>query len=447
MNIKVVGKGVVSLLTKRFMGPFWFRRKWLAKTQWFSADQLRDLQLDLLKQLISHVYDSVPYYRSFMKKEKMVTGDICSLEDIQKFPIMSKEDVHKAGRELVSTKFRKFLLHTAYTGGTTGPRLPLWRDFGSIGNEHAFVRRQFDWAGIGIRDRCAYMTWRTVTSPNTMNKEPYVYDPLMRELILSTFHLSADMADIYVDAMERYKVKALLAYPSAALVLARELLIKGRRLPLRSVLTTSETLGPIEKEQICQAFQCPVYDFYGSAERVCYINTCEKLFYHIVPEYGLTELIPAAAPNEGCCRIIATGFWSLAMPLIRYDTGDMVIPAYQPCECGRAFEVVERIVGRENKSIITASGRNIGLTAMARLLKNVLLRTNKLPICQSQVLLEDSGAVCFEYVPSKDFKQEDLNILNEILQQELPEDLQMKINSVEKITRTISGKAISLAKG
>jgi phenylacetate-CoA ligase len=381
-----------------------------------------------------------------MDQRGITVRNITSLEDIKRFPILTKKDVRRAGNSLVSQKYNKWFLHTAYTGGTTAVRLPLKRNPVSIGNEHAFVRRQFDWAGITMRNHCAYMTWRTVAKPNENSGKYYAYEPLTKELILSTFHLSENVAKTYVEAMLKYHVKALVAYPSAAFVLAKAILSADSFLPLASVLTTSETLGENEKAIISKAFQCPVYDFYGSAERLCYIHTCEKLCYHIIPEYGLTELLPAEACNDDCRRIIATGFWNTAMPLIRYDTADLLKTGDQPCQCGRAFPTVKKIIGCDSGFITTSSGRTIGQTAMARLFKNALLCINKLAVLQSQFMFEENGSVCFEYVPYNRFGSKDRDRLTEIIRQELPYDLEIKIRTTSRLTRTSAGKSVSLVK-
>lgn len=446
MNLRIVSHGAIHLVAKRLSVPFWIRRRQLKKSQWFSASQLEQMQLKFLKRLIHHCYNTVPYYRMTMDELGITVESIRTLEDIKQFPVMTKNDILQAGGSLVSTKYPKCLLHTAYTGGTTGPRLPLKRNLLSVGHEHAFVRRQFDWCGIGMGDCCAYMTWRSVTNPNDNSSKFYAYDPFLKELVLSTFHLSKKTAKVYIGMMRKYGVKALIAYPSAAFVLAKSVLDSGRFLPLHGVLTTSETIGTNEKSVISQAFDCPVCDFYGSAERVCYIHTCEYGCYHLIPEYGLTELIRSDSPNDDCFRLISTGFWNMAMPLIRYDTRDMVKPSDRVCQCGRVFPVIEEIVGRENKSITSASGRTMGLTVIGRLFKNVLLRTTSLPIFQSQFILEEDGSVCFEFIGRDSFSLKDANTLKQLLAKELPSDLEVRVREGSQTT-TSSGKSISLVKG
>jgi phenylacetate-CoA ligase len=443
-DITATLNGARACLLKRHVGPFRRRRQWLAKTQWLNAEQLNKLQLDLLRRIVTHSYETVPYYREMMTKLGFRPGDIQSLEDVQRFPILRKSDVKAAGEKLFSRKFSKMFVRTAYTGGTTGERLMLKRDLRSIGNEHAFVRRQFDWAGIDLVDRCAYMMARVIAPTSRKVERPYAYDAAMRELTLSVFHLSKDTIPIYAKAVMDYEIKALVAHPSAAYILAKGCLDKGIRISLKGVLTTAETLDSAKKETISKAFGCKVYDFYGSGERVCYIHTCERGSYHIIPEYGLTELLPAGAPNKDCYKIIATGFWNMAMPLIRYDTGDLVQPSSNTCQCGRAFPTVKRIVGRESSILTTHSGITLGASTLEAIMENVLFAMQKMPVLEGQVIQESRDIMTLEYVPLRGFCQKDADTLKLLVEENFPEDFKVNVRPVEKISRTVSGKALSL---
>jgi phenylacetate-CoA ligase len=443
-DIKANWKGYYTRVLKRHIGPFARRRQWLSKTQFMSAEQLQQIQLNLLQKVVEHAYETVPFYRDYMKSRGFGPQAIQSLSDIKLFPVITKKDLKEAGDAFVSTKFQDRFMRTVHTGGTTGTPLPLRRDLRSIQHEHCFVRRQFDWAGVEMTDRCALMTWRRVAAPNEHDRLT-LYDAGMRELHLSTIHLSEEVIVPYVQAMRRYKVRALQAYPSAAYFVAKGMLARGIRLPLKAVLTTSETLDPAKKEVIEQAFECKVFDYYGSAERVCYIHMCEKGSYHIVPEYGLTELVVADPPNDECCKIVATGFWNMAMPLIRYDIGDLVVPRSGVCDCGRCFPMVERIIGREGTYIRTPSGRVLGAMAIEYILARVLYAMYKMPILEGQIVQEREDLVTLEYVALDAFTPDDGAKLLTLLRQEIPSEMQVRLRQIDKMKQTSSGKYLSFA--
>jgi phenylacetate-CoA ligase len=438
MNCKVIAKGATSLLVRRFAGPFWLRRRELARTQWWSQEDLEVLQLRLLRRLILHSYNTVPYYRKLMDGLSIKAEDIRKLDDIGRFPLLTKKDVLHAGESIVSTRYPRWLLTRAFTGGTTGTPLTLRRNLFSIGNEHAFVRRQWDWAGVRLIDKCAYLTGRLIARPDQKEGSLHAYDPIMRELILSTYHLSRETARQYAGIIKSYGVKAIVGYPSAVCLLARTCLDSNIVLRVPAVLTSSEVLTEPMRKTICQAFQCQVFDFYGSAERVCYIQTCDHGSYHIIPEYGFTELVPVADSDGSEFRVVATGFWNRAMPLIRYDTGDVVIKSENGCSCGRAFPVIRSIRGRQSDTISTRSGRQFGAAILTHLLYGVS------HIAESQIVQDSLDCITIRYVPTDRFSGKDLEDYKDLIAKHLPSELAVTFERTEAIEKTASGKIKSV---
>ncbi len=437
MSVKVIASGLATLFTKRFAGPFWMRRRWLHKTQWLGSTQLEEIQLRLLKRLVNHCYDTVPHYRQFMDERGIGANDINSLEDIKLFPILTKKETLELSESIVSTKYPRWFIRTTHTSGTTGTPLKLKRSLFSIGDEHAFVRRQWDWAGIGFNDRCAYLKGQVIGESDSKSKRLYAYDPIMKELHLSTYNLSIKRAEDYAEILRRYKVKAIVGYPSAVNIFARGCLDSGIELKLRSALLTSEIVTKSTRDMIAKAFDCKVYDFYGAAERVSYIHTCEHGSYHIVPEYGVTETIPVGNDDKQRCKIIATGFWNLAMPLIRYDTEDIVVLSDKKCPCGRAFRVVQSIDGREGDVIRTPSGVELGVCIVAYI---VYVSCGTEGIVESQIIQDAPDHITIEYVPDKGLSSELLSEWNKNLAKHLPDDLKFTVKKVDAVQRTDSGK-------
>lgn len=435
MNRKAIVKGAAYLIVKRFLGPFWMRRGWLKKTQWLSATKLKEIQLRLLRKMVGHCYNTVPYYRQLMDERGISVDSVKTLEDIKQFPVLTKKDVLQAGKSIVSTKYPRWLMRTARTGGTTGTPMEVCRSLFSIGDEHAFVRRQWDWAGIGFSDRCAWIiAGRRIAEAQT-NSNLYVYDPFMKELTLSAFHLLPETARTYIEAMGRYEVKAIVGISSAVYFLAKVSADSGVKVKLKAALTTSETLTEKMRDTISKAFECKVFDFYGAAERVCYLHTCERGSYHVVPEYGLTELVPLDGADKGLCKIVATGFWNRGMPLIRYDTGDIVVKSDNTCQCGRAFQVVKSISGRHSDVIRTPSGREYGPTLLASLVKTA---DN---ILESQIIQDASDHICVLYVPSEKFSRKDLYGFEKQLRHYLASELTVDLKRVDAVSKTADGKA------
>jgi phenylacetate-CoA ligase len=153
------------------------------------------------------------------------------------------------------------------------------------------------------------------------------------------------------------------AYPSSIEPLARFVLERGiRSIRPRAIITSSETLSPEVRAIVSEAFEAPVFDHYGAAEMAAFITQCQHGSYHPNPEFGIVEILqddrPVLPGETG--EIVATGFINPVMPLIRYRTGDLAVVSDRACACGRAFGVIDRIVGRLDDVVVTPEGRRIG---------------------------------------------------------------------------------------
>jgi len=81
--------------------------KWLEKTQWWKPSEIKELQNRKLRALIRHAYENVPYYHKLFRKLNLKPDDIKREEDLQKLPILRKEDIRKNLSELLARDFKR----------------------------------------------------------------------------------------------------------------------------------------------------------------------------------------------------------------------------------------------------------------------------------------------------------------------------------------------------
>jgi phenylacetate-coenzyme A ligase PaaK-like adenylate-forming protein len=69
---------------------FWY---WLQlhNSQWLPIQELEKIQLKKLKKILAYSYEKVPFYRKYYDQHGVHPNDLKSLEDIRKFPIITKE--------------------------------------------------------------------------------------------------------------------------------------------------------------------------------------------------------------------------------------------------------------------------------------------------------------------------------------------------------------------
>jgi phenylacetate-CoA ligase len=267
-------------------------------------------------------------------------------------------------------KYRVSMLrahHAERTSGSTGTPLVVWWSATATRGWYALVEARLrGWHGISRHDRWAILGGRLVAAPQRRKPPFWVWNAPMHQLYLSSYHLSRDTVGDYLEALEAYQVRSVLAYPSAVAALARLALDAGLTGPkLEVVLTNAEPLSALQRSQITAVFGCPVRDSYGLAELVAAGSECEAGAMHLWPEVGLVEILDEAGqpvtPGQ-VGRLVATGLLNDAMALVRYDTGDLAAldPDPRPCACGRTLPRLLALEGRRDAVIVTPDGRHIG---------------------------------------------------------------------------------------
>lgn len=330
----------------------------LRHAQWHSHDEIERQQLLQMRIAVEAARDAVPFYRNRLPEDP-----IQSREEFANIPILTKADVRRARREMVHRTFSMKRPLVIHTGGTTGSPMSVYCDRAALRRNYAFFSRFREWIGIGASARVATFAGRTIVPPGQAKPPYWRHNFAGRTLLFSSYHVSPATIPAYVTALARFAPEMIDSYPSSIVPIARYMLDRGiTAVRPTAVVTSSETLTAKSRQIIEAAFGCPVFDYYGAAEMAAFVTQCRAGSYHVNPEYGFVEIVrdgrPARPGEAG--EIIATGFVNPSMPFIRYATGDIAVQGHAGCACGRAFPVLERIVGRIDDVLVSPDGRHIG---------------------------------------------------------------------------------------
>jgi phenylacetate-CoA ligase len=272
-------------------------------------------------------------------------------------PLIDKAAVRAAPARFVRPRrWGSLLRATIRTSGTSGTPLAITQSLSCVIREEAFVYRQLRWIGYRHGQRRAWLRGDIVCPAQPKQPVYWCRDWAGNMLLLSSYHLMESTIGAYIDALERFDPVVLHAYPSSVAALAAWLNARGRRYrgaALRGVMTSSETLMPDVRAAVRAAFGVPVFDWYGQAERVAAIGTCEQGRYHLLSDYSVAEVLESG-------ELVGTSLNNSAMHLARYRTGDTVKLGGAACPCGRVFPVVDAVAGRQEDVIVLPDGRRIG---------------------------------------------------------------------------------------
>jgi len=331
---------------------------------------------------------------------------------------------------------RGHMLHE-HTSGTTGKPLDLWRSRDAVRALYALsVARARGWYGVSRRDRWAMVGGQLVTPVEQRRPPFWVWNMALRQLYMSSYHLSPAFIPSYLDALARHGVTYLFGYTSSLYALAQEALRLGRRdLKMAVAITNAEPVFDNQREAIAEAFQCPVRETYGMSEMAVAACECQAGKLHLWPEVGLLEVLEGDRPvsNGTTGDLVCTGLLNMDMPLIRYRVGDRGALAAEnaPCPCGRTLPRLAMIEGRVDDVLYTRDGRRIG-----RL--DPIFKAN-LPLREAQVVQETLDRIRVRYVPAPGFTPGAGHAIVEGIRARMG-TVDVILEEVAEIPRTANGK-------
>jgi len=321
------------------------------------------------------------------------------------------------------------------TSGTSGAPLEVFRSLDSVVWEEAFQMQAWAWAGFRLGEPQAVLRGDTII-PLAQARPPFwLWDGAGRQLFVSSRHLSPATAGAMLDAIAAAGVTMLRAYPSTGYELARlaERLSHGLR--LRAVVTGSEPLFPVQREQIERAFGCRVFDFYGMAERIAYAAQCEHGGYHLNTDYSHVEILDdAGRPTRDFGSVVGTTLRNHVMPLLRYRVADRARWLDQVCPCGRSYPLIELSSGKVEDQLYDWDGTPVSASIVTFAFKGLA------HIRQSQVAQVAQDRWLVRVMPDTGYSEADSASLRRNIAEHVTPRIHVEVQLVDEIARLASGK-------
>ena len=276
-------------------------RQLLERSQWFTREQLREYQEERLRGVIENAYAHVPYYRNLFRSLSLTPGDFRTLADLRSLPLPSKGTVRNEFEQLRADNAQHHYPRVEHTSGTSGEPLRFLLDKPSNVLEFAYYWRHWSWAEYRLGMRFAELSSAYFLRRGRLAEQPVALQRIPGRLLLNSLNLSAGRVRAQVSAIRRYRPLFLKGTPSALYYFAlflREIGITD--LSFRAVFATGEVILPAQRAGIEATLHCKMYDSYGHMERTIAVSECPSGGYHIIPEYGVLELLEERP--RGSCR-------------------------------------------------------------------------------------------------------------------------------------------------
>ena len=389
-------------------------------------------QLNALRELIQYSKTQSHFYKDLYKDINVT--DIRSLADIKHLPILTKEMIRENQNEIYCrTKGNR--LRASRTSGTTGTPLKfLHTKYDSEKRMAVLDYFRLKVGFINMKMRKASFNSRPVAG-NDAHGGIARTNYAMKQRLYSVFHINEEYLPAIINDMNHFRPSALEGYPSAISEISKYIIRTNSQIifKLTAIFPTAETLTTETRAIIERAFNCKVFNQYGSSEGAPIITECAFGKLHLETSTGIIETLPNTD------EVLVTGFLTHGTPIIRYKIGDCIIPDdtwdEPPCACGSRLPQIRSIEGRTTDFIYAISGAKIPAVSIGS-----IIRKDTKGIINSQIIQHERKSITICIVKDSSYSSEHEFALKNNLQQFLGNEMNIIFQYVNKLEKTAGGK-------
>ena len=398
--------------------------------QWTSPEVLEKRQLALLQELVHTSYTQTTAWRCLLQRARVHPDDIKSLQDIERLPVVCKEDLLKFSEDERTNRSVAGANHSERisTSGSSGK--PFIFDVERSYNK--WRKAQYLRPYVANDRQPWHKMLRLTALTETDSAARTRWGPFPERKMNCTSDVSLQIAELC-----EYRPALVQGYPSALRCLAFELFTRRIETPyVRTVFTDSELLTPDTRAVIERAFGAPVIDIFGTFEtdNIAYQCSSES-DYHVTIDAVIAEVLNDGRPvMERDGDLVVTVLRGRMTPFIRYNLRDHARLLEGRCGCGRTFPLMKVVAGRSDDMIVHRDGRlesPMSMTYSMHQLSDF--------IREYQILQNDIGIFTVRIVPAIPIDDRIEQRLVDAIKSHCP-NAEVTVQSVQKLSRTPAAK-------
>ena len=369
---------------------------------------MRDI---LLQKIITHAFNTVPYYKRVFAETGIYPGDIHSPVELDLLPLLEKSCIQASPEDFCSSSYLRFPesqnIIIQRTSGSTGTMLKIhWTNQDMIRSLFHLWTLRGKYYGITPASKfCSFHTSVYRFNKLAAPEETMLLDS-GRCLSFSKIRLDDEVLEKYYCKMLEFEPEWLFLQPGTALLLTKFIAGRGLKPPssLRYIELTGEYLFDETRKAVRETFKVPVANMYGCNEANGIALECPQGNLHCLENNVVVEILKQGKPVVGeDGEVIITSLANTAMPFIRYALGDRgSIHTAQECACGNKSPVLKVSAGRLGEKVRLDEKRVADPFIFAYAVENI---NKKLGSCimQFQVVQQDFGDFTVNLVPVKHY--------------------------------------------
>ena len=316
---------------------------------------MTNLQSARLRKLVDRVYHSVEYYRKKMQALGLEPGDIKGIEDLDKLPFTTKDDLRDTYPFGLFAVPNSQITRIHASSGTTGKATVVGYTRRDIETWSECVARCITMAGLGQNDiiQIAY-GYGLFTGGLGAH---YGAEKLGATVVPMSTGNTKKLINMMID----FGVTGIMCTPSYLLHIAETINEMGVRdkIKLKASINGAEPWTEKMRSQIENMLGIHAHDIYGLSEIMGPGVATDCQFHsglHIHEDHFLPEIVdqktlkPLRDGMTG--ELVISTLTKEGIPLIRYRTKDLTSITHKPCQCGRTTERIARFTGRTDDMLI-----------------------------------------------------------------------------------------------
>jgi phenylacetate-coenzyme A ligase PaaK-like adenylate-forming protein len=174
-----------------------------------------------------------------------------------------------------------------------------------------------------------------------------------------------------VRQLNAWQPQLLATYASMAGILADEQQAGRLQISPVRIVCTAEVLTPELRRRLEEVWGPIIFNQYGASEGGAFAMECEAhAGLHLFEDLVILEVVDRqnrpVPPGSYGDKVLLTVLFNYTLPLIRYELSDSVRLATTRCPCGRAFALLDSILGRPEEvlRLPDASGGSVAVHPM-----------------------------------------------------------------------------------
>ncbi|MCK5171315.1 MAG: AMP-binding protein [Bacteroidales bacterium] len=323
-----------------------------------SKEEIKVYQEEKLRELLQYVNKNSKFYSDLFKENNINIKDIKTIEDLQKIPFTTKDDLYEQNDDFICVDSRKIVDYITTSG--------------TMGDPVTFAMTDADLERLAYNEyisfKCSDGTpddiYQLMVTLDRRFMAGLAYFLGIKKLGAGMVRVGNGMIELQWDTIRRIKPNALIAVPSFILKLieyaeANGIDYKNSSIEkaicigeaLRNSDFTLNTLG----QRIKDKWDIKLYSTFASTEMGAAFADCgNENGGHHHPELLIVEFVdeynnPVVEGESG--ELVITTLGVEGMPLIRFKTGDVLQHFTEACVCGRNSMRLGPVIGRKNEMI------------------------------------------------------------------------------------------------